>query len=262
MGAYTKSEESLSSGFDEQLPDHCVLMVDRGPIDDRRFYRHQQRGEERHRFVRAKSNLVWTVLEILGPNEVIAEVPFRRPARRSDPTLPSSMRIRVICSPLPGFKPQWLLTSMLDAERSPAAELTLLSHQRWELKTGSNGLHTHALERLEALRSQAPDRIRQELFALAVVYNLVRLEMARVADQLEISPVRNSYRTSLLLIRTLWLSAWVVAAGRPPQDLEQRTGDIALLILPARRPRSYPRAVKIKMTRYPRKVRASDPRPS
>ena len=44
--------------------------------------------------------------------------------------------------------------------------------------------------------------------------------------------------------------------------LEQLTGDMALLVLPARRPRSYPRAVKIKMTRYPRKVRASAPLPS
>ena len=172
------------------------------------------------------------------------------------------MRIRVNCYQLPGFKPQWLLTSMLDAELYPAAEITLLYHQRWELETGFDELHTHTLERLEALRSQTPDRIRQELFALAVVYNLVCLEMARVAGQLEVSPLRISYRTSLLLIRTLWLSAWVVAAGRLPQYLEQLASDIALLVLPARRPRSYPRAVKIKMTRYPRKVRVSAPLPS
>ena len=30
VGAYMESEESLSSSFDQQLPDHCVLMVDRG----------------------------------------------------------------------------------------------------------------------------------------------------------------------------------------------------------------------------------------
>ena len=101
-------------------------------------------------------------------------------------------------------------------------------------------MHTHTLERLEALRAQTPDRIRQELFALAVVDDLVRLEMARVARYLEVSPLRISYQTSLLLIRTLWLSAWVVAAGRLPQYLEQLAGDIALLVLPARRPRSYP----------------------
>ena len=96
-------------------------------------------------------------------------------------------------------------------------------------------MHTHTLERLEALRAQTPDRI-----ALAVVDDLVRLEMARVARYLEVSPLRISYQTSLLLIRTLWLSAWVVAAGRLPQYLEQLAGDIALLVLPARRPRSYP----------------------
>ena len=146
---------------------------------------------------------------------------------------------------------------MLDAERYPAAEIIKLYHQRWALETGFDKLHTHTLQRLEALRSQTPDRIRQELFALAVVYNLVRLEMARVAGHLEVSPLRISYRTSLLLIRTLWLSAWVVAAGRLPQYLEQLTGDVALLVLPARRPRSYPRAVKVRMTRSPRKVRAS-----
>ena len=262
IGASTESEESLSSSFDEHLQGHCVLMVDRGLVDYGRFYRHQKRGEERYWLVRARSNLVWTVLEILGPNEVMAEVPFRRPARRSDPTLPRSMRIRVICSQLPGYKPQWLLTSMLDVERPPAAEITLLYHQRWELETGFDELHTHTLERLEALRSQTPDRIQQELFALAVVDNLVRLEMARGAQLLEVSPFRSSYRTSLLLIRTLWLSAWVVAAGRLPQDLEQLTGDIASLVLPAKRPRSYPRAVNIKMTRYPRKGRASAPLPS
>ena len=158
-----------------------------------------------------------------------------------------------------GYKPQWLLASMLDAERYPAAEIVELYHQRWKLETGFDELHTHTLERLEALRSQTPDRIQQELFALTVVYNLVRLEMARVAGLLEVSPLRISYRTSLLLIRTLWLSAWVVAAGCLPQYLEQLTGDVALLVLPARRPRSYPRAVKIKMTRYPRKTRASAP---
>ena len=82
-----------------------------------------------------------------------------------------------------------LLASMLDAERYPAAEITLLYYQRWELETGFAELHTHTLERLEALRSQTPVQMRQKLFALAVVYNLVRLEMAQGANQLEVSPL-------------------------------------------------------------------------
>ncbi len=43
--------------------------------------------------------------------------------------------------------------SVLDAECYPAAEITELYHQRWELATGSDKLHAHTLERLEALRS-------------------------------------------------------------------------------------------------------------
>ena len=49
-----------------------------------------------------------------------------------------------------------------------------------------------------------------------------------------VSPLRISYRTSLLLIRTSWLNAWVVAVGRLPQYLEQLAGDTVLLVLPAR----------------------------
>ncbi len=90
--------------FNEHLQGHWVLVVDRGLMDYGRSYRYQKRGEERHWLVRARSNLAWTVLEILRSIEVIAEVPNRRPARRYDPTLPRSMQIRVICYQLPDFK--------------------------------------------------------------------------------------------------------------------------------------------------------------
>ena len=39
VGAYTESEKSLSSGFDEHLQGHCVLMVDRGRCDCKRLLR-------------------------------------------------------------------------------------------------------------------------------------------------------------------------------------------------------------------------------
>ena len=38
FGAYTESESSFSSGFDEHLQGHCHWVL----TDDRRFYRHQQ----------------------------------------------------------------------------------------------------------------------------------------------------------------------------------------------------------------------------
>jgi hypothetical protein len=123
------------------------------------------------------------------------------------------------------------------------------------VKIGHSGVQT------QELLSASPS-LEEKLFALAVAYNPVRLELARGADQLEVRPLRIFNRASLLLIRSLWLSAWAVAAGRLPQYLAQLAGEMALLVLPARRPRSYPRAVQIKMTRAPRKVRVSAPLPS
>ena len=56
---------------------------------------------------------------------------------------------------------------------------------------------THTLEREEALRSKTPARIRQELWGLAIGYNLVRLAMARVAERAGVAPTRISFRHAL-----------------------------------------------------------------
>jgi len=113
---------------------------------------------------------------------------------------------------------------------------------------------THTLEREEALRSKTPARIRQEVWGLALGYNLVRLAMARVAERAAVAPTRTSYRHALQFIRVFWLTAWTTSPGVLPRRLEALHDELALLILPDRRPsQRYPRAVKIKMSNYPRK---------
>ena len=84
----------------------------------------------------------------------------------------------------------------------------------------------------------------------------VHFEMAWVTGRLEVSPFRISYRTSLLLFRPLGLSAWGEAIGRLLWYLEQLAGNTAMPVLSERRPRSYPRALRIKMTFSPKRVRA------
>jgi hypothetical protein len=49
------------------------------------------------------------------------------------------------------------------------------------------------------------------------------------------------------------------SAGKWPQRLVHLREDIGHFILPERRQRSYPRAVKIKMSNYPRKRPAKAP---
>ena len=62
-----------------------------------------------------------------------------------------------------------------------------------------------------------------------------------------------SFRHTLLLLRNFWqLTAWVASPGNLPRRLDDLHHEVALLVLPPRRPRHYPRAVKIKMSNYPR----------
>jgi hypothetical protein len=53
---------------------------------------------------------------------------------------------------------------------------------------------THTPEREEALRSKTPARVTQEVWGLALGYNLVRLAIARVAKRARVRPTRVSYR--------------------------------------------------------------------
>ena len=81
---------------------------------------------------------------------------------------------------------------MTDAEAYPAKELVALYHERWELEIAYDELKTHMLHREEAIRSRTPDGVRQELWGIALAYNLVRLEMERAAAEARVVPTRNS----------------------------------------------------------------------
>ena len=94
-------------------------------------------------------------------------------------------------------------------------------HERWELKLGYDEIKTDMLERLEAIRSKPPDRVRQEIWGLAVGYNLIRREMELAAGQWGVSPRRISFRGSLRLIRDLFVWAEVASPGALPKMLKR-----------------------------------------
>ena len=87
-----------------------------------------------------------------------------------------------------------------------------------------------------------------------LAYNLVRLEMERVAKAAKVEPTRISFVESIRLIRDEWLWLSVSSPGAIPKRLASMRANIKRYILPPRRStRLYPRAVKIKMSNYDRK---------
>ena len=156
-----------------------------------------------------------------------------------------------------GVRPQIVLTSMLDPVAFPASELVELYHERWELELAYDEIKTEMLEREETLRSKSPPSVIQELWGIFIAYNLVRLEMERIANEIHLPPTRISFVTALTRIVDVWSWMAIASPGTIPKHLLAYRLRLKRLILPPRRPnRSYPRAVKMKMSNYPRNRRS------
>lgn len=235
------------------VPAKSLTIVDRGFLDAKILVPLARDGT-RHWLTRAKSSTTYDFIRELAPGDELVELKVSSEARAIDPSLPKTFQARAITYQRPGFAPQLLLTSMLDRKAFPAKEIVALYHERWELELGFDEVKTDMLDRQEAIRSKTPKGVAQELWAVGLAYNLVRLEMERVAEEAAVPPNRISFVMALRLIRDEWM--WTSATNSPgaiPGHLRRLREDIARFILPERRQRTQPRAVKLKMSSYPRK---------
>lgn len=256
VGPYTASERALSDGLWAQLPPRSLVILDRGFTRYALFHQLHDAATERHWLVRARSG-PWAlrtrvVARPTRDDQLVELVPTHR-HRAAPPPLPPTLVVRAVRVRPRGFRPYVVYTSLRDRTRYPAAEIAALYHERWELELAFDELKTHTLERLETLRSQAPTGVEQELWGLLLAYNLVRYLLHQAATHAGCAPNQLSFRTALLLVQNFLLTAWVVAPGTLPRHLTQLLDDLAFHRLPPRRPRRYPRAVKIKTSAYLRK---------
>ncbi len=253
---YHTGETTLAQDLWRELPDDALVLADRNFLVAHQLTALEQSGQNRHWLTRAKTTTRLRRIERLGRNDELIEIELSAATRRGRPTIPTVWRARAIRYQRKGFRPATLLTSLLDPVQYPAAELIDLYHERWEIELAYDEIKTHMLQREETIRSRSPAGVRQEIWGIALAYNLVRLEMARAAEEAGVAPTRISFINALMLIRYTWLisSTPPLAPGKIPWRLMDLRQKLKLLVLPERRPgRAYPRAVKIKMSNYARK---------
>jgi len=254
FGPYAIGENTYARGLWAQVPDNALVIGDRYFYDAAALFPLQDHGANRHWLIRAKRHLKWRKIETLGPGDELVEAEPRASVRAREPSVPKRWVMRAIRYQRRGFPPQTLLTSMLDPKEYPAAEVAALYHERWEIELGYGEVKTRMLERFETIRSRKPTGVAQELWGVALAYNLVRFEMTRIADEAGVPPTRISFTMALSLIRDEWGWCAVTSPGAIPKHLRALRAEVARFVLPPRRPhRSYPRAVKIKMSSYARK---------
>jgi hypothetical protein len=257
FGPYGESELSYAAALWQSVPNNSLTIVDRNYLAAPVLVPLHRDGTNRHWLTRAKTRTVSHVIEQLGPGDDLVELETSPASLQRDPTLPPRYRARAIRYQRKGFESQTLLTSLVDADAYPAAEIVALYHERWEIELGYDEIKTEMLDREEAIRSRTPKGVRQELWGILIAYNLVRLEMARVAAAAKVEPTRISFVNAMRLICDEWLWCAIASPGAIPKHLRNLRVALTSLVLPPRRSeRVYPRAVKIKMSNYPRKRRS------
>ena len=143
-----------------------------------------------------------------------------------------------------------LATTVLDHHRYPASELITLYHQRWEVETAYLELKSSILGG-RVLRARTPVGVEQEVYALLVVYQLLRTAMAdATATRPGIDPDRAGFTIAWQAARDQIIQAANVIA-ETVIDLAGTIGRHVLAnLLPDRRLRVCPRVVKRAISKY------------
>ncbi|WP_225440432.1 IS4 family transposase [Amycolatopsis eburnea] len=143
-----------------------------------------------------------------------------------------------------------LVTTLLDPQRYPATELIELYHQRWDIETAYLALK-HTLTRGRVLRSRNPAGVEQELWALLVTYQILRIAMTdATGSRPGLDPDRAGFSIALHAARDQIITARSVIAGTRI-DLVGTIGRQVLAGLhPTRRARICPRTVKRPLSKY------------
>ena len=242
FGPYDESEIVLAASLWCQVPDDSLLLVDRGFLASGILVPLARDGRNRHWLTRAKSTTKWRVVERFSDGDELVEMTVSAQARKQDPSLPATYLARAIRYQIKGFKPQVVLTSMLDRRQFPAEEVARLYHERWELEQGFDEIKTEMLDRLESIRSRSVEGVKQELWGILLAYNLIRLEMEKTADELGLEPTRISFVSALRIVTDTWSWCALASPGALPTRLKTMREMFARVVLPERRrSRRYPR---------------------
>lgn len=158
------------------------------------------------------------------------------------------VRVTVSC---PGFRVRRYeaITTLLDPQAVPAAELGVLYRRRWEAE-----LHLRSLKSqmgMDRLRCKSPPMVRKEVWAHLLGYNLVRGVMAESAGAAGVAPWRLSFAGTVQHMRA-FAPVLSAAAGVGPADAwEWLWIAVGALRVGDRPGRVEPRAIKRRKNNYP-----------
>lgn len=254
-GTYRQSELSMAPDVVRNLRSGDLLLLDRGFMSIWLYSHLAEHGAE---FVaRVRKTLKPRILRVRGPGDCDVEVRSSRPTKPNDRRERCTMLLRLIEYRV-GRETVRLLTNLFDPSIR-AREIAELYHERWEVELAYDEIKTHfASVRHGTLhlpfRGKSPEMVEQELWATLAAFNLVRHVIAEAARVHRIDPRRISFTDAVVVILATWQAGWFPGASRQ-RARARLMGDLAGCALDRwRRPRRYPRVVRIKSKGYAHKA--------
>jgi hypothetical protein len=211
FGAYRVSENELSDKV-RPLCEAGMLV-----IADRNFFGHQRWSE----FRETGADLLWRVQEnvLLPCYEVYPDGSYlsilatqtqrQTAARRSTKTgklvRPDGQPVRVIEYVITNrgetTETICLITTILDTDEASAHDLAQAYHDRWQIETAIGEIKTRVLGPGRTLRSQSPQLVEQEIWALLLTHYAISELRHEAADSINEDNDRISFLKSLRIIR-------------------------------------------------------------
>ncbi|MCK9377407.1 MAG: IS4 family transposase [Syntrophobacterales bacterium] len=200
IGSYGTSEMTLAKGVLPWLGQGMLCLADRYFFSFEFWNRTQDTGAEL--LWRIRKNLRLACERRLADGSYLSRTyPSQEDRRRNT----NGVVVRVIDYQLEGVagaEPLYrLITTILDPEKAPAAELAALYHERWEIETALDELKTHLRGARIVLRSKTPDLVRQEFYGLLMAHFAIRGLMHEAALKADEDPDRLSFVHAVRVIR-------------------------------------------------------------
>jgi len=200
MGGYATGEITLAKAALKRLKPGMLCLADRNFLGYQLWQQAQASGADL--LWRGKKHLRLARQAELPDGSYLSRIyASERDWRKKT----NGIRVRVIEYTLEGVpeaEPSYrLVTTILDHNVAPAAELAALYHERWEIETALDELKTHLRGAQVVLRSKTPDLVKQEFYGFLMAHFAVRGLMHEAALKADEDPDRLSFLHAVRVIR-------------------------------------------------------------
>jgi len=252
-------EQTLAAKLWAQLPDHSLTIMDRLFGSPATLWQAQAawQGRPMAFLARVKANIKAQVVERLPDGSAIVEVPVLQQRGKVGVLRVREIRAQGVRVDGTRFDLRFW-TNLLDPVAYPAETMARYYIERWEHELYYRELKLD-VRGSEVLASHTVETALQELAALVLATAVVAHVRVAAAQGLGVAPRRVSFLKVLLATQQLWQTfAW----GGPTLTAQQRKHIIArytekirlTALLPQRRARACPRAVRQPTSAWPRKL--------